>query len=81
MNDESREGKLALKLVAEDVAMFRFALESYENVAMFTVLERDPALIKLYFYEGSRKTVLKILNEIKRTIPLEILPWPKARGK
>ncbi|MBD5607718.1 MAG: DUF4911 domain-containing protein [Desulfovibrio sp.] len=71
-----RGGKLLVRLRSSDVAMFRFLLESRENEAMFTVLERDPALVKISFYEGSREKVVASLREIGESAPLEILPWP-----
>ena len=73
-----RCGKLLARLDSRDVAMFRFLLESFENEAMFTALERDPALLKISFYPASRGRVLAILREIAAVLPLEILPWPEA---
>lgn len=58
------------------VAMFRFLLEAHDNLALFTVLERRPALLKLMFVEESREDVIKMLAEISQTIPVEYEDWP-----
>lgn len=71
-----RGEKLLVRLRSRDVAIFRFLLESRENEAMFTVLERDPALLKISFYEGSREKIVATLREIGESAPLEIIPWP-----
>lgn len=63
---------------SQDVAMFRFLLEAYENLAYFTTLERRPALLKIMFAECSRKEVIRALLDIKRTVPLELREWPGA---
>ncbi len=67
---------LIVRLATKDVAMFRFLLEAYENLACFTVLEKRPALLKLMFAAESRDTVIASLNEISRTIRLEWSEWP-----
>lgn len=65
-----------MRLAAKDVAMFRFLLEAYENLACFSVLEKRPALLKLMFAEESREAVIASLKEISRTIRLEWSEWP-----
>lgn len=68
---------LLLRLKTEDVAMFRFLLEAYDNLAMFTVLERRPALLKVFFPPDNKKKVLESLTEIGSSIPLIIEDWPE----
>lgn len=68
---------LLLRLETGDVAMFRFLLEAYDNLAMFTVLERRPALLKVFFPPENKKHVLKALAEIGSSIPVKIEAWPE----
>lgn len=65
-----------MQIPAKDVAMFRFLLEAYENLAYFTVLEKNPALLKLVFANESKAEVIAALGDIKRTVPLEWKEWP-----
>lgn len=71
-----RSGRLLLRLAAEDVAMFRFLLEAHDNLASFTVLERRPALLKLFFSPHRQRAVRRALAEIGRSVALEVQDWP-----
>lgn len=76
MNTDFASAFLVVRVAARDVAMFRFLLEAYENLACFSVLEKRPALLKLIFAAESREEVIATLNEISRTIRLEWSEWP-----
>lgn len=67
---------LLLRLRPSHVAMFRFLLEAYENLAMFTVLDRREALLKVFFAPGSKELVHAALGEISQSLPISISPWP-----
>lgn len=56
--------------------MFRFLLESYENLAGFTVLDRQQALIKVFFSPHQEQEVHALLEAIAQTVPLSVAPWP-----
>ncbi|MDO5484091.1 MAG: DUF4911 domain-containing protein [Desulfovibrionaceae bacterium] len=71
-----QSARLLLRLAARDVAMFRFLLEAYDNLAAFTVLERRPALLKVFFSPHQEEQVRRALADISQALPLEILPWP-----
>lgn len=73
-----RGKRLLVRIGPRDVAMFRFLLEAHDNLAIFTVLERDTALLKVMFTPASHAAVLKALEAIGKTVPLQILPWPLA---
>ena len=61
-----------------NVAMFRFLLESYENLAIFTVLEKRPALLKIMYSPNSDSEIKSVLAEIALSIPLKIITPPFA---
>jgi len=69
---------LLVRLATADVAMFRFLLESYENLAGFSVLERRPALLKVFFSADMEAEVRAALAAIAATVPLEVMAWPFA---
>ena len=65
-----------MRLDAADVGMFRFLLEAYENLAIFSVLEKRPALLKLMYASESRGEVIAALEEIGKSIRLCWEEWP-----
>lgn len=72
---------LYVRLPACHTALFRFLLEARENLAYFTVLDRREALLKVVFSPHMRPMVLLALEDMQRSLPLEILHLPAAAGK
>ena len=56
--------------------MFRFLLETYDNLASFTVLERRPALLKVFFSPHQEQAARQALADISRTVSLDVQDWP-----
>lgn len=71
-----RCGCLLVRLDPAHVGLFRFLLEGYENLALFTVLERKTALLKLLFSPHSLTAVRAALADIAETVPLRVSDWP-----
>lgn len=69
-------GKIFLKLPPESVGLFRFLLEGRDNLAVFTVLDRNIALLKLLYAPESHAAVMRELQAIGWDIPLEICEFP-----
>lgn len=67
---------LLVRLAGSDVAMFRFLLEAHDNLALFSVLEKRPALLRLFFAPESRAEVMAALEGIASAIRLEVMEWP-----
>lgn len=59
------------------IALFRFLLEAYENLAFFTVLDRREALLKICFAPESREEVDAALKKIRASLPFEWEFWQK----
>ena len=72
-------GRLLVRLAPADVALFRFLLEAYENLAFFTVLERKTALLKVVFSPQQEDAVRAALAAIGASVPLTVADWPFAR--
>ena len=68
--------RLLVRVAPEQVGMFRFLLEAYENVAYFTVLNRHDALLKVVFSPHREKATRTALSEIASSIEIEIREWP-----
>ena len=71
-----RSGRLLLRLTPEHIALFRFLLEAYDNLAYFTVLERRTALLKLAFSPQRERAVRRALAEMARSLPFTAEDWP-----
>lgn len=72
-------GRLLVRLAPADVALFRFLLEAYENLAFFTALERRTALLKVVFSPQQESAVRAALAEIGTSVPLSVEAWPFGR--
>ena len=71
---QARESSvLYLQLDPKHMAMFRFLLEAYDNVAMFTVLEPKQTLLKLIFSPHDAKYVKEILTSMQSKVPFEMI--------
>lgn len=65
-----------IHIAPDKVGIFRQLLESYENIALFTVLERKTAILKLMFSKDQEYIVEKTLKNIQSTVPFNISQWP-----
>ena len=74
-------GRLLVRLAPQDVALFRFLLEAYENLAFFTTLERRTALLKVMYSPQQESAVRAALAEINESVPLAVEDWPFAGSK
>lgn len=63
----------------DQVHLFRFLLEGYENLALFTVLNRKTGLLKVVFSPHQRAEARAALEALAAVVPLRIAPWPAAR--
>ena len=76
---------LYLRLARSDVALFRFLLEAWEGVALFTSLGTDNGnreILLLRFAPGMRFDVLRFLDAAQTEFPLDLLPAaPHGQGE
>ncbi len=68
--------KVLVKITPHNIGIFRFLLESYDNLACFTVLDKYEGLVKVFFSPDQDGEVQQALNAIDEVIRLEISPWP-----
>lgn len=55
------------------VGLFRFLLEGYDNLAIFTVIEPKRALLRVNFEEKNRKILEDAIKDINEIIELNIV--------
>lgn len=67
---------LLVRLAPSSVAMFRFLLEGYGHLALFTVLDRQAALLKLVFSPHQEGAVREALADIAKSVDIRVEPWP-----
>jgi hypothetical protein len=64
------------RLAPQDVAMFRFLLEAYDNLAYFTVLDAGETLLSVVCSPHQEHAVRQALEGIGEQLPLRFEPWP-----
>ena len=68
-----KRSEYALVRTAPDqVHLFRFLLESYENLALFTVLNRKTGLLKVLFSPHQREEALAALEALADVVPARV---------
>ena len=68
-----RSEKIYLRIDPQRIAMFRFLLEAWDNLAYFTVLDRYRAVIKVIHAPSRRSEVLAALETGAALAPYDIL--------
>lgn len=68
----SYSSSLYVKLAPSDVGMFRFLLEAYDNLALFSVLDKYGAILKVFYSPHQEKEVMQALQSIQTLVPLYI---------
>ena len=72
----THSSRLLVRLKGSSVGMFRFLLEAWDNLAGFTVLDRDEALLLVFFSPDQEHFVQFVLEIIDTEILLTVRPWP-----
>ncbi len=62
-----------LRLRREDIAYFKFIIESYEGMAVVRTQDRSEAVVELMIAPGWEKEVDQVLEGLQNEIPIEYL--------
>lgn len=62
-----------LRLRREDIAYFKFIIESYEGMAVVRTQDRCEAVVELMIAPGWEKDVDQVLEGLQKEIPIEYL--------
>jgi len=73
-----RAARLYLHLPSGQVGLFRFLLEAHDNLALFTVLDRHRAAVRLSFPPDQEAAVREALARIAEEVPLQVVE-PRLR--
>jgi hypothetical protein len=66
--------RIYLELDKRDIAYFRFLLESQDNLAYMSVVDRYTPVLKLTFSPGQAQEMQQFLEEIQSEIQIKLLP-------
>jgi hypothetical protein len=69
----ARSDHLYASLPADKVNVFRFLLEAEDHLALFTILDKYGATLRLSFAPGQRPEVLAFLDRAKDLLPLTVV--------
>ncbi len=62
-----------IKIAPSQVGMFRFLLEAYDNLALFTVLDKFQAILKVFYSPHQEKEALERLRDMQSLVEFEFL--------
>ncbi len=62
-----------ISITPSEVGLFKYLLEGYDNLALFTVLDKHQAVLKVFFSPHQKKEALATLQDIQTTINFQFL--------
>ncbi len=62
-----------IKITPSQVGMFRFLLEAYDNLALFTVLDKFEAILKVFYSPHQEKEALERLADMQSVVEFEFV--------
>jgi len=62
-----------LRLRREDIAYFKFIVESYEGIAVVRTKDPHEAIVELMVAPGWEKDADEVLEGLRKEIPIEIV--------
>ncbi|MGE4291076.1 MAG: DUF4911 domain-containing protein [Desulfovibrio sp.] len=65
-----------VRVARQDVALFRFLLEAWDNLALFTVVDRAGGILMLRFSAHQEREVRLFLEAVRSEIMVETVFWP-----
>ena len=68
--------RFLVRLAPQDMAMFRFLLEAYDNLAYFTVLDARETLLSVVYSPHQELAVRRALEDMSEQLPLRYESWP-----
>lgn len=76
-----RSARLYLRLAPADIALFKFILEGYDNLAYLTVIDKFEAVVRLVFSPDQRDEVMEFLAAAGGELKVEIIDLPLGESR
>ena len=70
---ESDTKKIVIKIPQEEIVFVDMVFKSYEGLAMLTLNHDEEGVVYLDVTEGTREDVLKIITDLGKKFPVEII--------
>lgn len=70
--------RVYIRLRRRDIAYVRFILESYDHLALMSVLDKYEAVAQLTFSPHQREEVFELIDALRQEIGLQRLEIPLA---
>ncbi len=64
---------LYIEIDPSQVGMFRFLLEAYDNLALFTVLDKYKAILKVFYSPHQEKEVRERLKDMTSIVDFQFI--------
>lgn len=68
-----------VRVARKDVALFRFLLEAWDNLALFTVVDRTANVLLLRYSPHQERELGEFLDAARELIPVETVYRPEGR--
>lgn len=68
--------RVYVRVGRKDVALFRFLLEAWDNLALFTVVDRAGGILMLRFSPHQERELRTFLEAVQEEISVEVVSWP-----
>jgi uncharacterized protein YciU (UPF0263 family) len=69
--------RVYVRLDPADIARFRFQMEACDNLALFTMVDKYRAVVRVIFAPNARAEALAALAAIGESVPLEVIARPQ----
>lgn len=65
-----------MRVAPSDIALFRFLLEGYDNLGVFTVVDKFEGILLLRYSPHLRREMKTFLKAAATEMAIEVLPAP-----
>lgn len=77
-----QSGRIYLRIAPADIAFFKFILESYDNLAYLSVVDKHSAVLQLVHTSGTERETREFLETMRREVSFtEITLPPRTTGE
>lgn len=75
-----QSGRIYVRIAPANIGLFRFLLEGYDNLGIFTVTDKFQGILLMRFSPHQEREMRQFLKSAATEFPVEILPSPLQNG-
>lgn len=76
-----RSERLYIRIAPSNIGLFRFLLEAYDNLGIFTVTDKFTGILLLRFSPHQKREMKQFLKTVESEFPVEVIPAPLQGGR